>query len=656
MKNLFKVFGIIVIVAIIGFSMAACSSGDNGTITTNPDDGTKTNPDDGTKTNPDDGKTSPDDKTPITVAEISITAPVNGGIPATSVDGEEDERFTAGTVTWSPNDNPFKPNTEYTATVTLTAKSGLTFTGLNADQPTVNGTAVTILSNTGATVTLSHKFPATSTKIVTNIAIKSTPNKTSYTHGEKLDLTGMAVTLTYNDGASEDVAAVNFAAKGITAIPAEGTHLVHTTHNNKPITIEHGSLTPLTTGNLTVAVVDVNDLTIEPNPIPAATYTGSDIEPAITVKHPVVDSTRTLEKGVDYTVSYSNNTNAGTAKITITGKGDYTGDKVINFTINKASGATVSAPIQNSNYLEYVNGATDWNIINAVTPPINGQSVEYGMSTKTNNAATVTAWQDGLNFSVSPYGLIDYFFIFARSKEDENHFAGAASAGLSVVTYTGLQSHYSISFGGLPDNTAATPYTFKVKVDVWPNNSSIEGFDKFPERDPYKYFSLDISESTLTYIQSIGFQNCTTLVSVILPNSVTEIRSQAFQGCTSLTSVTLGNGLTTIGNDAFYGCTSLTSVTIPNNVTTIGQWAFRGCTSLTSVTIGSSVASIGTWAFYSCSSLTSVRFERAGTTFPTTSATGPFPSFSSASLQTAYSEGGIGTYTREGSTWTKISD
>jgi hypothetical protein len=36
MKNIFKAFGIIAIVAVIGFSMAACSNGDDG-VTPNPD-------------------------------------------------------------------------------------------------------------------------------------------------------------------------------------------------------------------------------------------------------------------------------------------------------------------------------------------------------------------------------------------------------------------------------------------------------------------------------------------------------------------------------------------------------------------------------------------------------------------------------------------
>ena len=63
--------------------------------------------------------------------------------------------------------------------------------------------------------------------------------------------------------------------------------------------------------------------------------------------------------------------------------------------------------------------------------------------------------------------------------------------------------------------------------------------------------------------------------------------------------------MTSIGSWAFEYCTSLTSVVIPDSITSIGSCAFEYCTSLTSVVIPDSVISIGYNAFENCSSLTS---------------------------------------------------
>ena len=63
------------------------------------------------------------------------------------------------------------------------------------------------------------------------------------------------------------------------------------------------------------------------------TYTGKAVTQSPVVK---IDGT-TLESGTDYTVDYENNTNAGTAAMTITGKGDYIGTITKTFNINKAA-------------------------------------------------------------------------------------------------------------------------------------------------------------------------------------------------------------------------------------------------------------------------------------------------------------------------------
>lgn len=61
------------------------------------------------------------------------------------------------------------------------------------------------------------------------------------------------------------------------------------------------------------------------------TYNGSTLSPAVTIKY----GNATLKKNTDYTVAYSNNVNAGTGTITITGKGIYGGSVKKTFTIKK---------------------------------------------------------------------------------------------------------------------------------------------------------------------------------------------------------------------------------------------------------------------------------------------------------------------------------
>ena len=69
----------------------------------------------------------------------------------------------------------------------------------------------------------------------------------------------------------------------------------------------------------------------------SVTYTGRAISQTPVVKV----GSGTLKAGTDYTVSYANNINAGTATVTITGRGSYSGTKKAAFNIGKA-GQTIT--------------------------------------------------------------------------------------------------------------------------------------------------------------------------------------------------------------------------------------------------------------------------------------------------------------------------
>ena len=82
------------------------------------------------------------------------------------------------------------------------------------------------------------------------------------------------------------------------------------------------------TGNLVLCPVFEKDSVISLSSavlggISEKTYTGSAVTQAPVVTLAVYDETRTLTEGVDYTLSYKNNTKAGTATVVVTGMGGY---------------------------------------------------------------------------------------------------------------------------------------------------------------------------------------------------------------------------------------------------------------------------------------------------------------------------------------------
>ena len=132
-------------------------------------------------------------------------------------------------------------------------------------------------------------------------------------------------------------------------------------------------------------------------------------------------------------------------------------------------------------------------------------------------------------------------------------------------------------------------------------------------------------DKEVTRIADGAFANCSSLTSIVIPDSVMSIGDSAFSGCSSLTSIEIPDSVTSIGDDAFSEC-SIKKATIPAHaipyikssvlkevVITSGEninsSAFYNCSSLTSIVIPDSVTSIGEKAFYKCSSLTSITFN-----------------------------------------------
>ena len=121
--------------------------------------------------------------------------------------------------------------------------------------------------------------------------------------------------------------------------------------------------------------------------------------------------------------------------------------------------------------------------------------------------------------------------------------------------------------------------------------------------DTYTYRDKDYR---ITSISENCFEDCTSLYSVTIPDTVKIIKEHAFSGCTSLETVEIPDGVKKIKGYAFFGCSALETIEIPDSVKTIGEHAFEDCDSLTEVIIADGVKTIGEYAFSNCESLVDI--------------------------------------------------
>lgn len=197
-------------------------------------------------------------------------------------------------------------------------------------------------------------------------------------------------------------------------------------------------------------------------------YTGKKI---VMSKLAVQAGGRTLTPGTDYTVAYKNNLNPGTAEITITGKGNYTGTVVKTFNILILKGST------------YTVGTMKYKVTNAAT---NGKGTVAIMGT-------------------------------VKAKTDR--------------TFTLLSVPGTVKIGGITYN--------------------------------------------VTMVNVGAFSGYTYLKKVVIGNGVKAIGSNAFYGCKSIASIIIGRGVTAIGSKTFYGCSKLASISVlSSSIKLIGKETF----------------------------------------------------------------------------------
>ena len=270
--------------------------------------------------------------TTTTYLYFTIEAKSIEGGSLTVANNTYDGNVKAPQVSVTVDSTALTASTDYT--VTYTTSDGTDVTGSIVDAGTYTVIATGIGNYTG---TLSATF--TVTKADQDISYAET--SVTKTYGDDVFLNTLTVTtLDTNGGAtiaysSSDKSVASVDSSGKVAVKSVGSSTITATAS---ATDNYSSVTA--SYALTVGRLDFSGSASIELSATELTFDGTEQTPTATVT--VGDEELTCDS--DYTLSYANNTNIGTATVTATGAGNYTGTVSTTFTISAASisGATVT--------------------------------------------------------------------------------------------------------------------------------------------------------------------------------------------------------------------------------------------------------------------------------------------------------------------------
>ena len=341
------------------------------------------------------------------------------------------------------------------------------------------------------------------------------------------------------------------------------------------------------------------------------TYDGTAKEPTVTVK----DGETTIS-AEEYAVGYSNNTNAGTATVTISDKegGNYNVSGSSTFTIERSvpSGNIVFASdkVKAACVAKWdtdKDGELSYDEAAAVTRLIENSNAPFAQLLLD---PEFTSFDEFQYFTGITY-LFGYEFSDCENLTSiklPNSITGIGFGAFRNCPLTSIHipaSVTNINMGNSYIKAFNSQYLQAITVD--PENTkyaSPEGSNAIIEfiDEEHKTLILGCGNTDFTKLEGVttirdqAFQLAVfpeSKTSIILPATVTEILYGAFDH-TNITSINLGDltGLTTLGDFAFTGCKGLTEVTIPASITNrseslngigMGDCVFYDCTNIIKV-------------------------------------------------------------------------
>lgn len=270
----------------------------------------------------------------------------------------------------------------------------------------------------------------------------------------------------------EQTAQVATVSAGTLTVPAEG----YDVSGNKGINVNNytakvtgkGNFTGEATAQFSIVPADAQLFTLSLDPT-TFVYTSAEQKPAVTVN----DGDAVLVEDTDYTLAFENTINAGTAKVTATGKGNYSGTKEATYTIEaKAVEAEWIQEVQGIVYNGQVQQPTvsvAWGDLALVLDT--DYSVEYANNTNAGQADIIITGKGNYTGTATGHFTIekaDITEVTAPLAKVGLQYTGEAQVLIEAGSAIGGEMQYSLDgetwSTELPSATIPDTYTVQYRV------------------------------------------------------------------------------------------------------------------------------------------------------------------------------------------------
>lgn len=293
-------------------------------------------------------------------------------------------------------------------------------------------------------------------------------------------------------------------------------------------------------------------------------YDGSAREPQVTVKN----GDQTLVEGQDYTVSYANNVDVGTAFVTITGNGaTYIDEVTREFQIVEVTDEIK----EGENYLRVlVNDDVSQEIYN-FKPEEKGFyifKIDYLSSDRVNlewNFRSIMRW--GSNNETA-----DLISLERMSVDKDYHIIVSSNNPIdTVIKITVVKKETSGKLNGVTWNLSDDDVLTVDGSDL--SRADTDGWLDYEWEIFQNVTKKIVIGNQVTFIPRDAFEDFENTTTLELPEGLMSIQDYAFSGCEQLKNVEFPTSLRNIENSAFIKC-GFEKIEIPESVERIGDYAF----------------------------------------------------------------------------------